>query len=126
MHYAPQNSQGDKKEKKSFSLPVYPPPPLPGLMSYLYDDWKIILCVFSVRPEEKPKEKVIPCQTKNRWILPPDAKVVNSLDRQAVEELLKGWIVGRGGEQGDGKSMRGGRREGGRGIPKRWWVNWKK
>ncbi|XP_078342048.1 G-patch domain and KOW motifs-containing protein-like isoform X2 [Oculina patagonica] len=43
----------------------------------------------SVKPEEKPTEKVIPCQTKNRWILPPDAKFVNSLDRQAAEELIK-------------------------------------
>lgn len=46
--------------------------------------------VFSIKPEEKPKEKVIPCKTKNRWILPEDAKFSDSLDRQAAEELLKG------------------------------------
>jgi len=44
----------------------------------------------SIKPEEKPREKVIPCQTKNRWLLPPDAKL--SLDRQAAEELMKGEI----------------------------------
>ncbi|CAH3149036.1 unnamed protein product [Pocillopora meandrina] len=43
----------------------------------------------SIKPEEKPKEKVIPCKTKNRWILSEDAKFVDSLDRQAAEELLK-------------------------------------
>lgn len=48
--------------------------------------------VFSIKPEEKPKEKVIPCKTKNRWILPEDAKFSDSLDRQAAEELLKGKI----------------------------------
>ena len=53
-------------------------------------DCKIILYFFSIKPEEKPTEKVIPCQSKNRWILPPDAKFVNSLDRQAAEELIKG------------------------------------
>lgn len=46
----------------------------------------------SVKPEEKPKEKIIPCQSKNRWILPPDAKFANSLDRQAAEELMKGVV----------------------------------
>ena len=49
-----------------------------------------ILYLHSVRPEEKPREKVIPCQIKNRWILPQDAKLANSLDRQAAEELMKG------------------------------------
>ena len=48
----------------------------------------------SIKPEEKPKEKVIPCKTKNRWILPEDAKFVDSLDRQAAEELLKGETNG--------------------------------
>ena len=46
--------------------------------------------ISSVKPEERPKEKVIPCQIKNRWILPPDAKFANSLDKQAAEELMKG------------------------------------
>lgn len=42
---------------------------------------------WSVKPEEKAKEKVIPCQTKNHWILPSD-----TLERQAAEELMKGEI----------------------------------
>jgi len=46
--------------------------------------------LYSIKPEERPREKVIPCRTKNRWILPRDAKLVNSLDRQAAEELMKG------------------------------------
>ena len=50
------------------------------------------MCLYSVKPEEKPREKVIPCQTKNRWILSPDAKLANNLDRQAAEELMKGEI----------------------------------
>ncbi|XP_073229046.1 G-patch domain and KOW motifs-containing protein-like isoform X1 [Porites lutea] len=43
----------------------------------------------SVKGENKQKEKVIPCLAKNRWILPPDSKFSNSLDRQAAEELMK-------------------------------------
>ena len=49
-----------------------------------------VFYLYSVKPEERPREKVIPCRTKNRWILPRDAKLVNSLDRQAAEELMKG------------------------------------
>ena len=52
----------------------------------------LILYLYSVKPEDKPREKVIPCQTKNRWILPKDAKLANSLDRQAAEELIKGEL----------------------------------
>lgn len=43
----------------------------------------------SVKPEDKPKEKIIPCLAKNRWILPAEAKFSNSLDREAAEELMK-------------------------------------
>lgn len=35
---------------------------------------------------------MIPCLAKNRWILPPDSKFSNSLDRQAAEELMKGEL----------------------------------
>ena len=51
-----------------------------------------ILYLDSIKPEEKAREKVIPCQTKNRWILPPDATLANSLDRQAALELMKGEL----------------------------------
>jgi len=51
-----------------------------------------ILCLDSIKPQEKPREKVIPCQTKPRWILPPDAKLAKSLDIQAAEELVKGEL----------------------------------
>ena len=50
------------------------------------------MSAFSVKPEDKPKEKVIPCLAKNRWILPAEAKFSNSLDREAAEELMKGAI----------------------------------
>ncbi|XP_068759419.1 G-patch domain and KOW motifs-containing protein-like [Montipora capricornis] len=43
----------------------------------------------SVKPEDKPKEKVIPCLAKNRWILPTEGKFADTLDRQAAEELMK-------------------------------------
>ena len=51
-----------------------------------------LVSAFSVKPEDKPKEKVIPCLAKNRWILPAEAKFSNSLDREAAEELMKGAI----------------------------------
>lgn len=35
---------------------------------------------------------MIPCLAKNRWILPPDSKFSNSLERQAAEELMKGEL----------------------------------
>ena len=49
--------------------------------------------VYSIKSEQKVKEKVIPCLMKNRWILPPDAKVVDKLDKEAADELLKGTSI---------------------------------
>ena len=49
--------------------------------------------LFSVKPEDKPKEKVIPCLAKNRWILPMEGKFADTLDRQAAEELMKGLVT---------------------------------